>query len=96
MHLIQKVVRDIIKEVAQKYDLSMSDATEVVMSQFKFVATEMPKGHDFEPSTFSNIMLRYFGTFAASEGKIRYMKLARERKIARQLDNGEEILHADD
>lgn len=85
MQLIQKVVRDIIKEVAAERNISTDLATEIVMSQFKFVAVEIAKGRDCDPSTFSNILLKYFGTFSVSEGRLKVLKRNKEKKLEQQL-----------
>jgi hypothetical protein len=81
MQLVQKPIKKIIKEVAIELDLPIEVVTDIYYSQFKFVAVEMAKGVKGEESTFSNILLKYLGTFYASKPKIFYSSKARLKTL---------------
>lgn len=72
-NLIQRQVRDLIKEIAKEFNLSYSTTEEIIFSQFEFVKHAMSKGEKGNPDTFETILLRRLGTFEASKNKINYM-----------------------
>ncbi len=72
--LIQKQLRKLIKDVAENQELSFEEAREIIYSQFKYLRKEIEKGSKDEPSTFSNILLKYLGTFHITERKIVFLK----------------------
>lgn len=72
--IIQREIRNLIKEIAEKYDLSFEAAREIIYSQFKYTRKELEKGVRNDPSTFKNVLLKYLGTFHTSERKINFLK----------------------
>jgi hypothetical protein len=73
MIAIQKDVRDIIRNISKKYNISYNDAHDIIWSQFKFVRDNIGKGTKGDYDSFIHIFLRHFGTFAPSERKIHHM-----------------------
>lgn len=71
--IIQKPVRDIIKELAKEFDIPYDTAEEIINSQFKFLKDSMGQGVKGEYNTFETVLLRRLGTFVASEAKIDHM-----------------------
>ena len=71
--VIQKPVRDLIKQLAKEYDIPYGTAEEIIDSQFKFLKEAMGKGTKGEYDSFETILLRRLGTFEASKGKIDHM-----------------------
>ena len=84
----QREVIDAIKEIAVKFNMSEQVISKIVKSQFEFVKDEMSKGNKEDKSTYSSILLKYFGTFAFNErrfDKIKdNIKKSEERKRAVQ------------
>ena len=71
--VIQKITRDIIKEVAEEFDISYELAREVIYSQFKYTKKEIESATKGEPDTFKNVFLRYFGTFYSSPARVNHL-----------------------
>jgi len=71
--VIQKPVRDLVRQLSREYNLPYKDVLEIVDSQFKFLKHAIGQGTKGEYDTFENVLLRYLGTFEASEGKIHHM-----------------------
>jgi hypothetical protein len=76
--IIQKEVRNLIKEISNEFDLPFELVRYVIYSQFKFTRQELEKGVKGDFSTFKNIVVHYFGTFHATEGKINYFNKKNE------------------
>lgn len=55
--------------MALELNLPVSLVTEIVNSQFEFVALEMAKGEQGNPETYKTILLKYLGTFKFSRRK---------------------------
>lgn len=72
MNLIQKEIKNLLKEVAVEQDLPYRVIEDVYMAQFCYVADEIKKGEKGNPETFSNVLLRHLGTFQISMGKMKY------------------------
>lgn len=72
MYLIQKDVKNILKEVAREKDLPYKVIEDAYMAQFQYVAEEMKKGDKTNADSFKNVMLRYLGTFQTSYNKLKY------------------------
>ena len=60
------IVDKLIKEVATKFNLKISEADRIITSQFKFLCNEMQTGN------FETIMLHHLGKFTVSEKKKRF------------------------
>ena len=83
--ILQPRVRKIIREIAEETGLSFNQVRDIALaSQFKFVVENMAKGVKGEPDTFKNIILRFFGTFKSSPGKIIHSTKAAQRKRERE------------
>ena len=79
--IIQKETRNLIKELAKKYNLTFEETREIVYSQFKYVREELAKGErGGEISTFKNIILKYLGTFYTKEDRLRRIQEAVNKK----------------
>lgn len=89
---VQKSVKEIISDIARKYNMSMVDTYEIISSQFEYVAKEMASGDMNNPDSFNSILLRYLGTFTFQRGKhtaIGYnIKRAHDKRI-RELQSKE-------
>lgn len=81
--VIQKEVRDLVREIAKKYDISYQDALEIIWSQFKFLRYAMGQGEKGDPDSFETVLLRHLGTFEASKSKIRHMSERFAKKNAK-------------
>lgn len=81
--IIQKEIRNLIKEIADELELPFETVREIVYSQFKYVRKELEKGIKNESSTFKNILLKYLGTFYATEAKINFYKNKAKRNAKR-------------
>jgi len=65
--------RNIIREIAEKEDLSVKQVNEITGSFFSFTAQQMSKG-DRKSLIFDTIRLFKFGVFRVKEGRKRYLK----------------------
>lgn len=74
MNIIQKRVKDMLREVCREEDLPFNVVADIYLSEFRFIRDEIQKGIKNEPDTFKNIQLRYLGTFCVSTRKINWMK----------------------
>lgn len=72
--IIQKETRNLIKELAEEFNLPFDTVREIVYFQFKYIRKELESGVRGEPSSYKNILLRYLGTFYTRD--IRIIKLA--------------------
>ncbi len=72
MNITQTEIRNIIRDVANKFGLSYKVVEEIFYSQFKYVRDEISKGEKGEYNTMNNILLKHFGTFHASKGRVEY------------------------
>lgn len=81
--IIQKEIRNLIRDIAEEFNLPFETAREIIYSQFKYVRKELEKGVKNEPETFKNILLKYLGTFYATEAKINYYKNKAKRNAKR-------------
>lgn len=82
--LIQRPIHKIVKELAEKHNITMQEASVIVQSQFHFVANEIRKGQRGDASTFSTILLKYFGTFQFAKNKHTAIGKLIETKNARR------------
>jgi nucleoid DNA-binding protein len=74
------VSRDtIINEIALQYDIPVDVVSQIVNSQFSFVANVISKGDRTNPDTLKNVNLQYFGKFAVKEARKRYYKKVNDR-----------------
>lgn len=79
--IIQKEIRSLIKDVADKHNVTFEEARDVIYSMFKYVREEMESGTKGVPETFKSIQLRGLGTFHFSKNKIEFLnKLFKEKK----------------
>jgi nucleoid DNA-binding protein len=76
----QKEIHNLIRILAAKYNLTIKQTQEIVMSQFSYLKKEMSKGEVNNYPTFKNVLLKHLGTFYASEGKINHMLEISKRK----------------
>ena len=78
--IIQKEIRNLINEVSKELDLPFNTVRDIFYSQFDYIRKEIEKGKKGNFDSFSNILLRYFGTFYASEAKINNIEKAKKNK----------------
>lgn len=69
MAFIQKDIQDIFRKLALKHNISVKSVSDIVESEFEFVADEMKKGEIGNEAGFSTILLKYLGTFRFSKSK---------------------------
>lgn len=85
--IVQVWVRDIIKDIAKKYNLTYNEAKDVCFSQFKFLKKELENGRDFVPDTYKNVLLKGLGTFYFSLRKLNHIKKCADEKYNRELQS---------
>lgn len=78
--IIQKEIRNLINELADKYNVTFEVAKEVIYSQFKFVRRELEKGDKNNHDNYRNVFLKYFGTFHVSKPKLEYFEKIRKNE----------------
>jgi nucleoid DNA-binding protein len=83
MSIIQKEIRDLIKELAEKHNLSFETVREIIYSQFKYVRQELESGVKGDYNSYKNVMLRYLGTFYTKENRLKHITEAKIRKNER-------------
>ena len=71
--VIQKPVRDLIRQLSKEFNIPYGTAEEIIDSQFKFLKHAIGQGVKGDYSTFETVLLRRLGTFEASEAKIDHM-----------------------
>ena len=74
--------------MANERGMTIDEVTKIVTSQFEFVAEEIAKGNGGDASSYKTILLKYFGTFKVSLGKIYYKGKRLEQKQL-ELENEE-------
>ena len=72
--IIQKEIRNLIKEIADKEGKSFEEVREIVYSQFKFVREQIESAEKGNRDSYKNIQLRFFGTFYFSENMFNFFK----------------------
>lgn len=73
MNIIQKDVKDLLREVSVEEDLPFNVVADIYFSQFRYVRDEIQSGVKGEPETYKNILLRYLGTFCISPGRMKHI-----------------------
>lgn len=71
--IIQKPVRDLMRQIAKDYNLPYTTVEDIIFSQFEFVKNSIGEGVKGDYNSFKDVLLRRLGTFKASEKKINYM-----------------------
>ena len=61
--IIQKEVQLIINKIASEKNIPVKTVSDIVHSQFEYVRNEMKSSEKGKPSTYKNILLKYFGSF---------------------------------
>jgi len=85
--IIQKDVQLLIKDIAKKFNITYSEALEVINSQFEFVKKGMDEGDKGEFDSFPEILLRRLGTFTPSYGKFYHInKTVKKKKSNEESD----------
>lgn len=79
--------REFIKHLGQKHNLSTTVVTDIIKSQFRFVALEMSKG-DYDKQNFKNVLLRGFGRFVVSP--LTHVKIS-----GKQVRKGQRVIKVD-
>ena len=72
--IIQKEIRNLIKELAELHGLSFEAAREAIYSQFKYTRGQIESAVKGEDDTFKNIRLRFLGTFHVSKKKLEFFR----------------------
>ena len=62
--IIQKWVQDEINKIASDKNLPIKTIYEIAVSQFEYTRNEIRSSEQGKPSTYKNILLKYFGTFS--------------------------------
>ena len=78
---MQERVENIIRRVAQEFNVPEYVAKAMVESQFQCAREELKKGESGKPDTFRNVRFRHLGLVVAKSGKINKIHAA---KIAKQ------------
>ena len=61
--IIQKEVQLIINKIASEKNIPVKTVSDIVHSQFEYVRNEMKSSEKGKPSTYKNILIKYFGSF---------------------------------
>lgn len=62
--VVQKVVREVIKQLAKEYGVSFNEARRIVYdSTFRLLANGIMEGNSGDIDSFKNIHLPHFGSF---------------------------------
>ena len=89
--ILQKQVRDVIKEVALECNLPIKSVTDMVMSQFEFVRDEVSSGDVTDPNTYKSVTLRYLGTFAFHKQMHTAIEYAKKGKRLKDEEHSREL-----
>ena len=81
MNIIQKEVKDLLREVCREEDLPFDVVKDIYLSQFRYVRDEIVKGEKGKTETYKNILLKYLGTFCISPGRMDWGNRLREIKL---------------
>lgn len=81
MNVIQKEVKDLLREVCREEDLPFDVVKDIYLSQFRYVRDEIGKGEKGKPDSYKNILLKYLGTFCISPGRMDWGNRLREIKL---------------
>lgn len=95
MRSTQLLVRNIIKEVAEEMDKPFSVVEDVFYHQFEFLKDFMEHGDQKDFATYENILLKYLGTFYASERVMKAIDNVKDRR-RRSISNDTEVEELDD
>lgn len=87
--VIQKIVSDIIKDVADKNGISFDEAKDAVFYQFKFVIDTIQETDINDIETFKSIRLLKFGVFYPNWKVYNIIKAKRKQQDGR---HNEELL----
>lgn len=90
MRSTQRLVKDIIKEVAAETDKSYQFVEDIFYHQFEFLRDCMESGKGANVESYNNVLLKYLGTFYASENVITAIENAKIRKRQNLDNDGEE------
>lgn len=88
---MQKVVKEIIRDAAKKFDLPEEVVSAIFESPYKCARAEIAKAKEGELSSFCNIRIKKLGLLYADPNKIKAIEYAR-RSRSRKSD--EEHGHA--
>jgi len=83
--IIQKEVKQIIKQLAVKYNKSEAEITKIVLSQFAFTHEMLTEGQKDMIDTFKNVHLKGLGTFYVNGKHVNYLKNLNLEKHNREL-----------
>ena len=72
--LVQKITRDLIKDLASKYNIPYEKCREIIWSQFEYLKDEIGKFDRENEVTAKNIMLKGLGTFYFNKYNFRRIK----------------------
>lgn len=61
--IIQKEVQLIINKIASEKNIPIKTVSDIIHSQFEYSRNEIKSSEKGKPSTYKNILLKYFGTF---------------------------------
>lgn len=86
MRSIPLPIKNIIKEVCEETGESYSLVEEILYHEFEFLRDCMEKGEKGNFPTYRNVLLKYLGTFYASEGKIEMIEKQKLAKKNRTID----------
>ena len=73
MKSIPLQIKKLLKEVSEELNIPYKSVEDVYYHQFEFLKDCMEEGKHGEYDSFNNILLKHFGTFYASQGKIKAM-----------------------
>lgn len=78
--IIQKRIKEIIRKLAAKHDLTEDQVVEVVFSSFGLVKKAMKDAAPDAPATFKNVRIMNLGIFAVKPGRVKKLNEKNEEK----------------
>lgn len=76
--IIQKKIKDIMKQLAKEHGLTEDQVREIVFSPFGLLKKSMKGATKNEASTFKNIRIMNLGLFAVKPGRIKHLQKRNE------------------
>jgi nucleoid DNA-binding protein len=72
--VVQREIRNVVKILATKYNLSYQDTLNIVWSQYGYVHDVIESAEKNNVDTFDNVQLKGLGTFYVSKKHVEFLK----------------------
>lgn len=77
---MQKKIKEIVKEIAEKHNISEEEVEKIVNSQFLFVRRVIESAERDKEETFKTIKLPHFGKFVLKKNMLKYITENKKKK----------------